>query len=67
GLGVHSQRAFADLPRLPLPVTDLLATETLGLPCFVDMTQGDVAYVCEVLDAIESIRHIERPSLNKAA
>ena len=55
GFGVHSHKAFADLPRLPLPVTDLLATETLGLPCYVDMTESDIARVCHVVDNIERV------------
>jgi dTDP-4-amino-4,6-dideoxygalactose transaminase len=64
GFGVHSQKAFADLPRLPLPVTELLAVETLGLPCYVDMTEADVARVCKVLHGIERIMP---PALNRAA
>jgi dTDP-4-amino-4,6-dideoxygalactose transaminase len=64
GFGVHSQKAFADLPRLPLPVTERLATETLGLPCYVDMSAADVARVCEVLAAIE---RAEPVSLTRAA
>ena len=64
GMGVHSHTAFAGLPRLPLPVTERLAVETLGLPCFVDMAAGDVARVCDVLDNLE---RIEPVSLDRAA
>ncbi|WP_016744800.1 DegT/DnrJ/EryC1/StrS family aminotransferase [Rhizorhabdus wittichii] len=52
GGGVHDQTAFADLPRLPLPVTERLARETIGLPCFVDMAEADVVRVCDALDGI---------------
>lgn len=61
GDGVHSQTAFADLPRLSLATTDLLARETLGLPFHVDMAEADVLRVCDALGAIM------RPSLRKAA
>lgn len=50
GAGVHAQSAFAGLPRLPLPVTEMLARETLGLPYFVDMTDTDVERVCRVIE-----------------
>lgn len=50
GAGVHAQSAFAGLPRLPLPVTEMLAQETLGLPYFVDMTDTDVERVCRVIE-----------------
>ncbi|KQX25926.1 MULTISPECIES: DegT/DnrJ/EryC1/StrS family aminotransferase [unclassified Sphingomonas] len=49
GDGVHRQTAFAGLPRLPLPVTEMLARETIGLPYFVDMAEQDVAHVCDML------------------
>lgn len=51
GTGVHAQTAFAELPRLPLPVTEMLAQETLGLPYFVDMTSTDVERVCRIIEA----------------
>lgn len=50
GAGVHAQTAFSELPRLPLPVTEMLAQETLGLPYFVDMTDTDVERVCRVIE-----------------
>ncbi|WP_294331434.1 DegT/DnrJ/EryC1/StrS family aminotransferase [uncultured Sphingomonas sp.] len=50
GTGVHAQTAFAGLPRLPLPVTEMLAQETLGLPYFVDMTDTDVERVCRIIE-----------------
>ncbi|MES2495514.1 MAG: DegT/DnrJ/EryC1/StrS family aminotransferase [Pseudomonadota bacterium] len=52
GNGVHGQTAFADLPRLALPVTEMLARETLGLPYYVDMAEADVGRVCAALGAI---------------
>lgn len=50
GTGVHAQTAFAGMPRLPLPVTEMLAQETLGLPYFVDMTDTDVERVCRIIE-----------------
>ncbi|WP_313539859.1 DegT/DnrJ/EryC1/StrS family aminotransferase [Sphingomonas sp.] len=50
GAGVHLQTAFAGLPHLPLPVTEMLARETLGLPYFVDMTDTDVERVCRIIE-----------------
>lgn len=50
GTGVHAQTAFAGMPRLPLPVTEMLAQETLGLPYFVDMTETDVERVCRIIE-----------------
>lgn len=50
GGGVHTQTAFKDLPRLPLPVTERLAQETLGLPYSVDLAESDVARVCAAIE-----------------
>nr|WP_047167141.1 DegT/DnrJ/EryC1/StrS family aminotransferase [Sphingomonas sp. Y57] len=61
GSGVHGQTAFAGQPRLPLPTTERLARETIGLPCFVDMGEDEVARVCDVLDGAA------RVALRKAA
>jgi dTDP-4-amino-4,6-dideoxygalactose transaminase len=61
GNGVHRQTAFADLPRLPLPVTEMLARETIGLPYFVDMAEEEVARVCDILDGVGGV------ALRKAA
>lgn len=61
GHGVHSQTAFAGLPRLPLATTELLTTETLGLPFYVDMSEADVDRVCAILDGIR------RGTLSRAA
>lgn len=49
GKGVHAQTAFAGVPRLPLPVTEKLGRETLGLPYFIDLADDAVAHVCGIL------------------
>ena len=56
GDGVHNQTAFSDLPRLTLFRTELLARETIGLPFFVDMSEQDIARVCDALAAIPHAR-----------
>lgn len=45
GQGCHRQPHFAESERLDLPVTDLLAASTLGLPCFRDMAEETIAAV----------------------
>ncbi|MFO1189044.1 MAG: DegT/DnrJ/EryC1/StrS family aminotransferase [Alphaproteobacteria bacterium] len=47
--GCHVQRAFADCPRLPLPVTKDLGRRVIGLPFSVDMGADDVARVAAAL------------------
>lgn len=54
GAGLHRQPAFADAPRGRLPATDRFAAHSLGLPCFRDMTDEQVASVCA--QALNSIR-----------
>ena len=49
GRGMHTHRAFADLPRLPLPMTERLAGTVLGLPFFIDMGAEQIDRVCTVL------------------
>ena len=49
GRGLHRQPAFADCPRQPLPETDRLATTTLGLPCFPDLSEGAVVRVARAI------------------
>lgn len=51
GEGVHRQAAFEALDRLPLPVTERLARETLGLPFFSDLALDDITRVCSLIDA----------------
>jgi len=48
--GVHRMSTFADCQRRePLVVTDRLASTTLGLPFFVDMTTSEIDLVCDVV------------------
>lgn len=49
GQGRHRHPTLAQYPRAPLPVTDDLAARTVGLPFFVDMTEGEIARVAGVL------------------
>lgn len=49
GRGMHTHRAFADYPRLALPITERLAETVLGLPFFIDMTAEDIDTVCSAL------------------
>jgi dTDP-4-amino-4,6-dideoxygalactose transaminase len=49
GRGMHTHRAFADCPKLPLPVTERLAQTVLGLPFYIDMTNDEIDTVCEAL------------------
>ncbi len=46
GQGCHRQPRFAGAARTDLPVTERLATSTLGLPCFRDMAEETIASVC---------------------
>ncbi|WP_216850877.1 DegT/DnrJ/EryC1/StrS aminotransferase family protein [Acidisphaera sp. L21] len=47
--GLHEEDAFSDCGREELPATNRWTESTLGLPCFVDMTRGDIARVCHAL------------------
>lgn len=47
GQGCHKQPAFARLPRDPLPETEKLAPRVLGLPLSPDITETDIARICE--------------------
>jgi dTDP-4-amino-4,6-dideoxygalactose transaminase len=49
GNGCHRSPAFADAPRTELPVTDLLARSTLGLPYAASMTPDDARRVAGAL------------------
>lgn len=49
GRGMHTHRAFAECPSLPLPMTERLAQTVLGLPFFIDMTNEEIDTVCEAL------------------
>ena len=45
GNGVHRERAMAQYPRGPLPVTETLASSTLGLPLYRDIAERDVHHI----------------------
>lgn len=49
--GCHAQPAFAGCGAAPLPMTARLARATLGVPFFVDMSEGEIERVCQVLRA----------------
>lgn len=55
GDGVHKHSAFVNLPSLPLPRTELLARETIGVPFYVDMRGEDVGGVCEILCRLDHV------------
>src|SRR5262249_33700008 len=44
--GCHREALFAEAPRTDLPVTDALAASTLGLPCYADLSDNDIAAIC---------------------
>jgi dTDP-4-amino-4,6-dideoxygalactose transaminase len=50
GGGCHASRAFADCRREALPMTDILADATLGLPFSIDMDARDIARIAAALD-----------------
>ena len=45
GRGLAKQRAFARYPRMPLDVTEALASSTLGLPCWPDLPRGVIVRI----------------------
>lgn len=49
GAGCHTQPAFAQCTREPLPTTDYLGAHVLGLPHYVDMQKDDVSLVVQHL------------------
>ena len=51
GAGCHTQPAFLDYPRGPLPVTEELGDRVIGLPHFPDMQKQDVDAVLGSLSA----------------
>lgn len=48
--GAHCHPPFAGFGREPLPVTEVLADATLGLPFYVDLTESEIAEICAALD-----------------
>lgn len=49
GDGLHRQPAFAGFGHTALPVSESLATTTLGLPCHLDLTANSIDRVTSVL------------------
>ena len=49
GRGLQMETAFAACPHDPLPVTEALGVQTIGLPCAVDLPRRDVLHVCATL------------------
>ncbi|MGA0608294.1 DegT/DnrJ/EryC1/StrS family aminotransferase [Phenylobacterium sp. VNQ135] len=52
GHGMHTHRAFADYPRLPLPNTERLAGTVLGLPFSIDLSAAEVETVCGAIAGV---------------
>jgi dTDP-4-amino-4,6-dideoxygalactose transaminase len=46
---LHQQKAFADTVQPELPVTEATAQRCLSLPIFPEMTEQQIATVCEAL------------------
>jgi dTDP-4-amino-4,6-dideoxygalactose transaminase len=51
GAGCHMSRAFSDCPKTALPVTELLAHTTLGLPFWLAMTDAEIGRVAGAVQA----------------
>jgi len=52
--GCHREALFADAPRTDLPVTEALAQSTLGLPCYGDLADSDIAAICGTIRRVLS-------------
>ena len=50
GGGCHTSTAFTDCRREALPVTDVLADSTLGLPFSIDLSPHEIARIAAALD-----------------
>jgi perosamine synthetase len=48
-MAAHLEPAYADLPRVELPVTERLTSDSLILPLFHQMTEDDQDRVVDVL------------------
>jgi dTDP-4-amino-4,6-dideoxygalactose transaminase len=51
GGGLHRHAAFATCPRTALPITDLLVETQLGLPCWPDLPDEQIGYICRTIAA----------------
>lgn len=49
GAGLHSHGAFCTYPRTELPVTEGLAVDTVGLPCWPDLPESTIQMMCEII------------------
>ena len=49
GAGCHGQTAYESCPAEPLPVTERLARETIGLPFWQDLAPTQIEAVCNAL------------------
>jgi dTDP-4-amino-4,6-dideoxygalactose transaminase len=63
GDGCHTQPAFADCPRDPLPITEEFARTISGLPFWLDMTPTQVDAVCAAVR--RACRITKRPAARK--
>ena len=55
GAGCHRTHAFRDCPRQPLPITDMLAASTIGLPFSSDLDEQDAYRIADAtLSALRS-------------
>src|SRR5579863_998527 len=62
GAGCHSQPAFEDCPRDPLPVTEDLGSRVLGLPHILDLRRQDVDRVVQAISAALSSQSLSNLS-----
>ena len=62
GAGCHSQPAFQDCPRGPLPVTEDLGSRVLGLPHFPDLRREDINRVVQAISAALSTQSLSNLS-----
>jgi dTDP-4-amino-4,6-dideoxygalactose transaminase len=53
-LALTQQPAYRDLPHRPCPRAEAWAAECVSLPCFPELTDAEVAHVCEVLSDVEA-------------
>lgn len=69
GRGLQFETAFAACDRDPLPVTEALATQTIGLPCSIDLSRRDIGRVCAALAEVTgtAARHGEPAGLPAAS
>ena len=49
GGGLHRHAAFAHLPRTATENTDYLVESVIGLPCWPDLPDADIARICDIV------------------